>query len=75
MRTSVFALVAAAYMASSGQAIALEDNLTDYYHQDTLALAQDDLFKVKSGLTKTKTKQGVTLDPNYDAADAEAKQA
>ena len=73
MRTSLFALVAAAYMASSGQAIALEDNLTDFYPQDTLTLAQDkvatgnelddeyadnELRAVKMGLTSTTTRNG-----------------
>ena len=81
MRTSFFTLAAAAYMASQGQAIALEDNMVDLLNQDTLALAQisedKEIAAIKANLEHTKTKKGVDLDPSYneDRAVKQMKQA
>ena len=56
MRTSLFALVAAAYMASSTQAIALDCNTYDLVAMDELSFAQqdqDEIRVVKNTLKKT----------------------
>ena len=40
MRTSLFTLAAAAYMAATSNAIALENNVVNHYYEDTLDFAQ-----------------------------------